>query len=120
MTAGQLSRESWWPSPSLDEREPQWRLVRRLVHAAQLLRHLPVLVGVAGVSDQIVVSVHLKPEDVAAGLKLRRGPPPTAGHLIRVWNVGTAVAGISHFVSVPVPLIHIGDALAVVQVIENP
>lgn len=77
MTAGQLSRESWWPSPSLDEREPQWRLVRGLVHTAEVLRHVPVLVGVAGVSDQIVVSVHLKREDiVAAVLTLRRGYPP--------------------------------------------
>lgn len=60
MTAGQLSRESWWPSPSLDKSE-------RRLHACVGSYRLhgkevrsPVLVGVTGVANQIIVCIGLK------------------------------------------------------------
>lgn len=40
-------------------------------------------------------------------------------HLVRVGDIRTAVTGISHFVSVSIFLVNVGNLLAVVQVVGN-
>lgn len=39
--------------------------------------------------------------------------------LIRVWNIRTAVTGVSHFVSITIFLVSVGDSFAVIQVIGD-
>lgn len=59
MTAGQLSRESWWPSPSLDRSGTQLHTQRSKDQRGEVTQ-VPVLVGVTGVTDQVVVCVSLR------------------------------------------------------------
>lgn len=40
---------------------------------------------------------------------------PTLTNLVRVGDVGAAVAGVSHSISIPVQLVSVLDTLAVVQ-----
>lgn len=39
--------------------------------------------------------------------------------LIRVWNIRTAVTGVSHFVSITIFLVSVGNSFAVIQVIGD-
>lgn len=44
---------------------------------------------------------------------------PQASHLIGVGNIRAAVAGVSHTIVVPVPLVDVGDSRAVVEKITQ-
>lgn len=119
MTAGQLSRESWWPSPSLDKSE-------RRLHAGvgscgphRNEARSPVLVGVAGVANQIIVRVGLEGDVLSPHLQKCLQEAEMICHLIGVWDVRTAVACVSHFVSIPILLVNVGDSFAVIQVVED-
>lgn len=87
------------------------------------MRLVPVLVGVAGVPNQVIVHISLEKTTVFIRMNIKQIimwlNNKTAPDLLRVWNIRTAVAGVSYAVTIPIDLVPIGNSLAVVLGVED-